>query len=66
MEGFVCASSMMNVCLVSIFNNYVGPIMDFFGFKAIFITFLIIGNCLSFYLIKHTFFCQFYDNNNVN
>ena len=32
-------------------NNCVVLIIDFFGFKSIFISFLMIGNWLSFYLI---------------
>ena len=50
-------------------NICVGSIIDLFGFKTIFISFLLMGNWLSFYLIilrtlikKDTLFGKFYDN----
>ena len=52
-------------------KNCVALIIDFFGFKTMFISLLMMGNWLSFlfnYLknIKDTFFSKFYDNNNAN
>ena len=52
-------------------NKYVNIIL--FGFKTIFIKFLVMGNWFSFYLLifetlikKDTSLCKFYDNNNVD
>ena len=39
-------------------NSCVGLIIDFFNFKTIFISFLMIGNLLSFYL----FICEIFSN----
>ena len=51
-------------------NNCVGLIIDFFGFKTIFISFLMMGNWLSFYSVigktvikKDTYFRKFNDDN---
>ena len=52
-------------------DNCVGLIVDLFGFKTMFISFLLMGNLLSYLIIwktlikRDTFFCEFYDNNNV-